>query len=249
MSGTVAIFRRELSGLFFQPLAWVLLFLALLFNGYLFTYYVQATEGDVTESMLLSLGQALPFWGVLCVLAPLITMRMISEESRNGVLEFLLTAPVTDAAVVTGKLLAATFFFAVLWASVPIYGVVVDLLGTTPDWGQLLTAYGGSVLLSGFFCALGLFASTLTSTPALAAFLGFLLNIGFLLLPLLQRVLIGVVSDDALESAVAKVDVMTRFQSSFMVGALDTGHLVFFLAWTGALLFATVRLLETRRWS
>ena len=178
MSGLGAIFRRELSGLFFQPLAWALLFLALLLNGFLFTYYLRLADGDVSSAMLLSLGQSWLFWGLLCVLCPLITMRMVSEETRSGVLEFLRTAPVTDAAVVTGKLLAATVFFAVLWGAVPVYGVVVDSLGVTPDWGQLMTAYAGAVLLSALFCALGLLASTLTSTPALAAFLAFLLNVG-----------------------------------------------------------------------
>ena len=43
------------------------------------------------------------FWVLALVLTPLVTMRMISEEAKSGVLEFLLTAPVPEAAVVLGK--------------------------------------------------------------------------------------------------------------------------------------------------
>lgn len=249
MNGTVAIYRREFAGLFFQPLAWILLFLALGVNGLLFTLAVRGAGGDVSGAMAYNLGQSFWFWAILVVLSPLITMRMISEEARSGLLEFLMTAPVTDAAVVLGKLLAATSFFAVLWASVPFYGVVLELLGVGPDWGHILSAYLGSIVLSALFCTIGLFASALTSTPAIAAFIAFVLNVGVLLVPVAKTLLLGVVSNDELvEDTIRIVDAWTRYQSSFVVGALDSAHFAFFLAWIGAFLFATVRLLEARRW-
>ena len=43
MSGLWTIFRRELAGLFFGPLAWVLLCVALVFNGSLFALYLDQT--------------------------------------------------------------------------------------------------------------------------------------------------------------------------------------------------------------
>ena len=36
MTGTLVVMRRELGALFFAPLAWILLFAALLLNGYVF---------------------------------------------------------------------------------------------------------------------------------------------------------------------------------------------------------------------
>lgn len=247
MSGVWTIFRRELSGLFLQPLAWVLLCLALFLNGYLLQQALSAYGGNVTGAMALALGGS-GFWLLGTVLAPLITMRMISEESRTGILEYLLTAPVSDAAVVIGKYMAATTFFAVLWASVPAYGLVFELLGTSPDWGQTLSAYVGAVLVSSLFCALGLAASAATSTPALSAFLAFLLSLGLLMLPQGAVSLGKVVGSEYVEPIVEKIDLIGRLGASFMVGALDTGHVVFFVAWIAAILFVTIRLLEARRW-
>lgn len=247
MRGVGAIFRRELAGLFLQPLAWVLLSLALFFNGWLLQQWLYMAGGDVTVALSAALGGA-GFWILLCVLAPLVTMRMISEEARSGLLEYLLTAPVADAAVVVGKYLAATVFFAVLWASVPTYGLVFHLLGTAPDWGQLSSAYVGAVLVSSLFCALGLVASALTATPALSAFLAFLMGIGLLLLPGGARALEGFFGPGTLDQVVEKIDLVQRLAESFMVGAIDSGHVVFFLAWIGAWLFLAVRLLEAKRW-
>ena len=44
------------------------------------------------------------------------------------------------------------------------------------------------------------------------------------------------------------LDVVTIFQGSFVLGAFDTAHVVFFLAWTAFFVFLATRLLEARRW-
>ena len=54
MSGTLTVFRRELAGLFLGPLAWALLCLALLVNGFYFTFYLVRMQGDVNGTMLLA---------------------------------------------------------------------------------------------------------------------------------------------------------------------------------------------------
>lgn len=246
MSGLVAIFRRELAGLFLQPTAWVLLALALLLQGIVFTMLLQFTGGEVRFA-LSSIGGSTAFFLIVTVLPPLITMRMIAEESRSGVLEYLLTAPVGDAAVALGKLLAAIVFFSLLWLMLPAYGLLVGWLGAAPDWGQIAGAYLGAVLLSGLFCSIGLFTSALTSAPTLAAFIAFCINVLFLVAPSL-RGRIPMLDARLQEQIFRKIDVIERYQVSFLRGVVDTGHLVFFLAWTAAFLFLTVRLLDMRRW-
>lgn len=250
MKGLSAITRRELAGLFFQPLAWVLLCLALLVHGLFMALILKQTGGDVRTTLISALGAG-SFWLLTLLLAPLLTMRMISEESRSGLLEFLLTAPVSDLAVVLGKQLAATAFFAILWTSTLLFAIGASLLGAEVDWGQLLVGYGGALLVSSLFCSIGLFASALTQTPVLAAFLAFLIGLTMVMLP-------GVLStywtaawgldDRWLDAITSKFDLTERYVNSFMLGALDTGHLVFFLAWISLFVFLSVRLLEMRRW-
>ncbi len=247
MRGALTIYRRELAALFLTPLGWVLFFLALIVNGMYFTAFVQATGGQVNESLSLSLGQALPYWAIMVLVPPLLTMRMISEEARDGMLEFILTAPIRDAAVITGKALAATTFLSALWSTSLVYAVLCAMLGGSPDWGQVGTALFGSVLVSALFCSLGLVASALTSTPLLAALLGLVFNVCMLSMRFLEGVLKGV-DAQLRETLMRKVDVILHFQSSFVRGALDTADIVFFLGWTAVFLFLATRLLEARRW-
>ena len=247
MRGLSVIYRRELAGLFLMPLAWILFFLALLYDALFFLSFLEQGGGEVNRTFLLMLGGGLQFWFLAVLLPPLLTMRMISEESKSGLLEFLLTAPVTDAAVVVGKTLAATTFMALVWAVFPLYGLLVQALGAPPDWGQVFAQWLGAVLVSGLFCAIGIVTSASTSTPILAAFLAIVANAVFVAAPFVGVPARGVFGQVA-AWAIDKVDVVGHFQGSFLTGALDTAHVAFFLAWTGALLFLAVRIVESKRW-
>lgn len=247
MSGLVVIFRRELAGLFLTPLAWVLLLFAVGLNGFLLIAVLRSTGGDVDGALNFLLGLGGAFWMLMIILPPLLTMRTISEEAKSGQLEYLLTAPVTDAAVVLGKHLAVSTFLAVMWAAVPLFGLVLQLLGASPDWGQLGMGYLGAVLCGTLFAALGMVASAASSTPLLAAFLGFIFNLALLLLPIGAGTVGGGLGR-VLSAVGERLNVLLHLQSSFMRGAFDTADLCFFLAWTGVFLFAGVRLVEARRW-
>lgn len=261
MRGLLTIYRRELASMFLSPLAWVLLGVTLLLNGVFFSEYLDQTGGDVTGALSFALGGGGLFWGYLVMLPPLLTMRLISEESRAGTLEYLLTAPVTDASVVLGKFLAATSFLAILWTSVPIYALEIDRLGVSPDWTGLLGIYLGAILASGLFVAIGLFTSSLTSIPLMAAFLSFVACLVWLLLGMIGGLLSSLVSSVLapwpglvenvqffIQEGVRRANVIGHFQSSFRMGVFDTAELAFFLTWTAFFLFLTVRSLEARRW-
>lgn len=261
MRGTLVITRRELGGLFFSPLAWILLTVSLFLNGYLFSASMAATLGDVTASLELVFGGNIFFWALMLVLAPLLTMRLLAEEASSGTLEYLRTAPVSDAAVVLGKFLAGLIFMAVLWSSIFFYAGAVQVSGTVPDWGQVFAIYVGAVLASGIFVAIGMVTSSLTNTPLLAAFLSFMACLWWLLLPrigsmmLLQmRVLLADLFGSPerarywVDGTVDRMDVMRHFGRTYFRGVIDTSEVIFFLTWTAFFLFLTTRTLEARRW-
>lgn len=249
MTGYCAILRRELAGLVVQPLSWALLTVALLLQGAFFSAALGAPEfgGNTAAALSFSLGSGLGFWVLMLVLPPLVTMRMVSEEARSGLLEFLLTAPVRDGAVIAAKATAATAFFALVWSAAPLYALLLAALGVEIDWGPVMWGYAGAVVASALFSAAGLFASALSGTPALAAFIAFAIGLLLLAVPRLGLV------DAYLDPEVARevfdaFDVLSRFQASFLRGAFDTAHLAFFVAWTALFLFLATRLLEMRRW-
>ncbi len=247
MRGFWTIYRRELSGLFLGPLAWVLLCLALFVNGQYFTVYVKETGGEVGDALVLSNGLSVVYWALMLLLPPLLTMRMVSEESRSGMLEFLLTAPVTDAALVGGKLAAAVTTMGLLWSSNLFYGLMCQFLGAAPDWPALWIMFLGALLVSALLCSIGLCCSAATSTPILAAFLAMVANLLILSLPYLVGQL-GLSPQHWFVQTTIEGDVASRHAASFMRGVIDSQHVLFFSIWTVFFAFLATRLIEAQRW-
>ena len=123
---------------------------------------------------------------VYIFLIPAITMRSFAEEAKGGTLELLLTKPLSDWDIILGKFLAC--FFLVLLSLVPtlIYYFSVYSLGNPVgniDTPGVIGSYIGLILLGGVFCAIGVFASSVTNNQIVsfivAAFLCYLLFAGF----------------------------------------------------------------------
>lgn len=260
MNGALVVAQRELSGLFRAPFIWVLLLVVLFLNGTLFSAILGGTGGNVTETLEQSM-TGLSFWVWMIFLPALLSMRLIAEETRSGTLEYLLTAPVTDGAVVFGKFVAATAFLALLWTSSLIYAVTLQMAGGPPDWPAVFGTWIGTVFVSGLFVAIGMLASTVTSTPLLAAFLSMVACVMWLVLPWIASRLLDylipwfahteearVAMVETVSGLVANMDAMRHFQRSFRLGVLDSAEIVFFVTWTAFFLFLTARSIEARRW-
>ena len=102
----------------------------------------------------------------------------------------------------------------------------------------------GASFVCGLFSAIGLVASAASGTPLVAAFLAVVASCLVIFVPFAGRT----VQSDALRWAIEKIDVMAHYQGSFQTGAIDSAHVVFFVAWILALLFVAVRIIESKRW-
>jgi ABC-type uncharacterized transport system involved in gliding motility auxiliary subunit len=102
------------------------------------------------------------------LLAPLVGMRLFSEELRTGRIALLLSAPVSLTRLVLGKFLGAMSLFVALWGFVAL--LVASLaLGAPLDGGKLAVGLLGLLLLYGACVAAALWISTLSSQPAAVA--------------------------------------------------------------------------------
>ena len=107
--------------------------------------------------------------GLLVLLAaPILTMRLFSEERRSGTMTLLLSAPVTVTQLVLGKYLGMLAFMFLLLVLITLMPVSL-YLGTSIDPGQLACGQLGLLLLMCSITAAGLFMSTLSRQPAVAA--------------------------------------------------------------------------------
>lgn len=172
------IAARELRGLFLAPLAWAILGVVQLILGYLFltqveTYLLlQPRLGGVEGAPGITDLVVAPLLGnaavVLLLVIPLLTMRLVAEERRNRTLSLLFTAPVTMSEIILGKYLGVFSFLLVMVGLIALMPLAL-LAGGSLDFGKFAAGLLGLTLLLASFAAIGLFLSTLTEQPVVAA--------------------------------------------------------------------------------
>lgn len=162
------IFKRELSAYFISPAAYALSAVYLGLSGWIFLYLLRENlYTPRTGPSIFALAAA--FWLPLLIAGA--TMRLFAEERQSGTLETLLTAPVTDGAVVGGKYLAALSFVLgqVLLATVPMWALRMGALHlTTFDAAGLAGALLMLALLGASGTALGTLVSLCTRHQSVA---------------------------------------------------------------------------------
>jgi len=243
MIATIA--AKELKILFGSPLAWTILGVLQLVLAWLFLSQVDAflnlqaqlvqfaNPPGVTEVVAAPLFNATAM--ILMVVTPILAMRMIAEERRNHTLPLLLSAPVSLSAIVAGKFLGLWTFLCLI-AALTIAMAFSLRVGGPIDSGLLLANILGLMLLAACFSALGLYFSSLTAQPALAAIGGIGASLGLWLLDIF-------VQDIAPLHGLSLLQHFTRCNR----GLLDTADFAYFLLFTaGFLVLAVLRLDQDR---
>lgn len=234
----VAITQRELASLFFSPIAYLVGFIFLAIVTYLFFANTLVAGAEASMRGLLDR------MAMLLVFAlPILTMRSIADEFASGSIETLMTAPVTDAAVVMGKFCGALLFFVVLLATTFVHWMLMSLVAD-PMFGAVLTGYVGMVLLGSLFIAIGIFASCCTRYQLLSA----VVSVGILaILTFLADYGAEYAGRMWLRSFCSYLNVLGHY-SDFSKGILDTRSVIFFVTGTAFFLLLATKVLESRRW-
>lgn len=248
MIATIA--RAELRRMFLSMSAWsilalVALMLALLFGVYVETFLTviqprlaaQPGAPGVTDSVVAPL--ILMAGVIMLVVSPLLTMRSFSEEYQSGSLVLLQSSPISAAEIVLGKYLGLLGFLGVLMAIFALFPAALAL-GTALDWGKTGAGMLGLFLLISSFLAAGLYVSSLTAVPMLAALGGFgLLLILFLLY----------LSGSAEATSSTLFAYLSHFGHflSFIEGSFDSHDLAYYLLFILTALVLTIRHLDNQR--
>jgi len=242
MNGAVNIMRRELTGYFSTPVAYVFLVIFLVMTG-VFTFYL----GNLYERGFADLDPFFRFHPWLYLfLVPAISMRLWAEERRSGTIELLFTLPLTTVAAVFGKFLAAWLFIGLaLLFTIPMW-FTVNYLGS-PDNGVILAGYLGSWLMAGGFLAIGSCMSALTRNQVVAFILSVVVCFLFLLsgLPMVMNLFKGWAPQVILDG-IAGLSFFKHF-ADISKGVIDLRDLVYFVLVTGFWLIANVVILELKK--
>lgn len=242
--------KKELRAFFVSPVAYVVLALVMVLNGFAFRAALAILESAPSEGSIVTWTfHAMWFWLSYFFIFPLLTMRLFAEEKRMGTFETLFTAPVRAWQVVGAKFLAALFVYALLWAP----SLLNFKLAQWVSAGQVEVPEGamqGSyiILLSmGMFnLSMGVFASALTSNQIVAAILSFTMSLVHFLVGVFVMA-VGRKLPDMI------VDVINYFASVehiriFTAGLIDTRPIVYYASFTMLFLALTHQVVEFRRW-
>jgi ABC-2 type transport system permease protein len=243
MIATIAI--REWLSAFRTPLGWLLLAATQI----ILTWTLLQVLDDFTgleppeRSAGLNLELTHNLFGSAAVLLmltlPLLAARTLSGDVRDGAWQLLGAAPLSLAEILLGKF-AALAALSLLLCLIPL-GLCLTLLGAAPiDPGMLLAATLGLWLAGLLFCAVGLFAASLSSQPAAATVVAYGL---LMLLSIINR------ADHLAAEQVSLLDWLSWNQHLFwfLAGVVRISDLVYFALMTLLFLALAHRRLENLR--
>ncbi len=238
------IARREYANLFLSPLAWVILavvqvilswiFLAQIDNFLLLRPQLMQLENqpgvtDIVIAPVFSLAAI-----ILLMVMPLITMRSLAEEKKTGSIQLLLSAPLSLTQLVLGKFGALLLFVLTLSTLLMLMPLSL-LLGTDLDLGKMAGIWLAMILLLGAFSAIGLYLSSLTANPTIAAVGSF----GALLM-------LWIVEWGS-EHPLFRYLSMLNHHRRLLEGVFDSADVIYFLLVMALFLGLTVRQLDSER--
>lgn len=244
---------RELASILNTAVGWLVLAGFLVVAGFFWSsmvsFYVTQSTDLLTNpyagaQMNLSDHLLAPYFGnvavVLLMICPAISMRLFSEEVRQRTMELLLTAPVSTASIVAGKLLGALAFVVLMLASTLHLPLTLMVWGS-PDVGVLIGGYASLLLVAATILAMGMMFSAMTANQVVAVVLTFG---SALVLWVLGWAASG---DGALAEVLTGLGLLDHVQG-FLTGAVKLSDLVYFAAMIGFFSLATHQRVEGYRW-
>lgn len=243
------IARREIGQYFTSPIAYMVTFAIIMLTSFTFNSDLSQRAGRLPPD-----GAAVLSWFAFFTVffAPLLTMRLFAEETREGTLELMLTLPVRDGDIVLAKFLGAWGFYTLILGVTLVYqAILLAITGAEPytarpdlDLGPVISGYIGIWLFGGAALGLGLLFSALTENQVIAGFL----SMAALFILWLGDFAGQVIQNRPVAEVVRRLSLQAHYSTSFLIGVIRFEDVVFFGALIVGSLFITTRLIEARRW-
>ncbi len=207
--------------------------------------WVFPTEFNVLDSGMASLEPMflLAPW-IFLFFIPAITMRMFSEEKKEGTLELLVTKPLTEWEIILAKFFAAVIIIFVELLVALVYFIVVQyfLSARVVDTGAFWGSFIGLIFLGSAFASIGLFTSSLTDNQIIS----FLLAVVVILILYMGFDLMSHISlFRSIDQVLSYIGIEFHYQS-ISKGVLDSRDIIYFLSVVFIFLYLTVIVVKKR---
>jgi ABC-2 type transport system permease protein len=238
-----ALYFKEIRSFLSSIIGYIFILIFLIATGVF--HWVVSQDTNLLEGTEADL---IPFFNLapimFFILIPAITMRSIAEERRTGTIELLFTRPISDIKILLAKYFAGvTLLILALIPTIIYYISIVNLALETEsfDHGATLTSYIGLILLGSTFVAIGIFASSLTSSQIVAfivaMFLCWTFYDGFNML--------GSYNLMGGFDSVLQYFGMVQHYDSIRKGVIDTSDLIYFISVIVLFIFAALTIIKT----
>ena len=236
MSQFIAIMKKELRQYFNSPIAYIFLVAFLSFTTWFFFRFF-FLQGFVS---MRSFFEILPW--IFLFLIPSLTMRLWSEEYRQGTIETLLTSSVSVTAAVISKFLASVIFLIISLLATSMLVFSISTLGSL-DFGVVISAYIGALLLGMSYIAIGVFISSITHNQIVAFIVSVFTCLGFFLI---GSQLVTFALPGFLVPYFEFIGLGTHYDS-IIRGVIDSRDIIFYMSFISLFLFMNIQLLTVRK--
>ncbi len=249
MRNVWVIARREYNRFFASPIAYVLAILILLLLGLYFAaivyYSTQNAFGGGGSAPDATPINSL-FVALMVFTIPILTMRLVSEENHTGTIELLLTAPLRNWELISGKWLGGLLYMLTLIGITLIDPLILNnLVSPGIDQSLFMTSYLGVILVAATLLAVGVGISSLFTNQIAALIVTYLV---FLMLWWALGIPAQLIPSTGGE-VFGYLTIANHFDNSMNGGTINLSDLAYYLSLIALGLFMGTAAVETRRWS
>lgn len=258
MKKMLAIFEKEFKSFFYSPMAYVVIGIFTALTGIFFYLYLSNfIESSFMDQMRSQQYRQMPqkfnvnlmlirpyFWNIALIslfTLPTITMRLFSEEKKQGTVELLYTSPVDSLSIVLGKFFAGVAFYITLLIPTMLFQAILFIYGD-PEFLPVLSGYIGLIFLGAAFISVGLFISTMTENQIIAAIGGFALSL-FLWVIGWAASYAGPTFAPVFEY----VSIIGHFED-FSQGVIDSANVVYYILFSVFGIYLSLKSIESVKW-
>ena len=239
----IALIKKDLKGYFDQPTGYILI---VVFVSMLSWSFFQSALliGEASLRPLFTVDFAidkpsLPW--LLALFIPAATMRLLSEEQRDGTLETLLTQPIRGWIVLLAKFTSGLLFVSI--AIVATIGIPLSLISAGDlDWGASISQYIGSIFLAGCLVSIGLFTSSLTRNQIVSFILGLTVSMALMIMGL---EIVAITLPSTAANLLQLLSPITHFDNIGR-GIIDFRDILYFLSLISTFLCGTFMIMRSR---
>lgn len=231
-----AVFKREMKAYFTMPIGYIVVAVMLILTGMYFSYMCKSSYANI--SFIFS-----SISSIALLIAPIITMRLFSEDRKQKVDQALFTAPVKLISIICGKFFAAFTLFMIPMSITLVYQIILSFAAEV-NWLMYLSDVLGIALLGAAIIAIGLFISALTESQIIAGVFG--MAVSFFIMQI--DYFAAAVNIQWFSDFCTSVSFITRY-NAFTSGQIDFSNGVFFISVVVLFLYLTHIVLDKKRWA